>query len=140
MELARTPGTLRLELHGLGAAPLAELGRRRTGQNLTPGPSSRCSRAPSGNPLFVEELLDEEDGIPMLLHDLLLRHVDRLPAVPRRLARLASVGGTVVDVDVLQDASDAKRRRVRRGDAGAAGRERSRAPRRCLLLPSRPAA
>lgn len=106
VELARTPGTLRLELHGLSAGPIAELVRRRTGQNLTRRSIPSLLTRSGGNPLFVEELLDEEDGIPVLLHDLLLRHVDRLPAVPRRLAQLASAGGTIVDLDLLQDASE----------------------------------
>ena len=107
VELGRSPGTVRLELHGLDAAPLAELGRRRTGRELELGTITSLLERSEGNPLFVEELLDaEDDGVPLLLHDLLLRHVDRLTPTSGRLARLASVGGTVVDVDVLEDASD----------------------------------
>ena len=63
-------------------------------------------RRSEGNPLFVEELIDAEgDGVPLLMHDLLLRHVGRLDATSTRLARLASVGGSIIDTDVLQDAS-----------------------------------
>ncbi len=106
VDLARTPGTLRLELHGLGAGPVTELARRRTGRYLERGVIESLLTRTDGNPLFVEELLEAEGSIPVLLHDLLVRHVDRLPIVPRRLAHLASAGGTVVDVDLLQDASE----------------------------------
>jgi DNA-binding CsgD family transcriptional regulator/tetratricopeptide (TPR) repeat protein len=106
VELGRSPGSVRLELPGLDAKPIAELGRRRTGRELDLGTIASLVERSEGNPLFVEELLDAHgDGVPGPLHDLLLRHVDRLTAPSARLARLASVGGSIVDLDVLQDAS-----------------------------------
>jgi DNA-binding CsgD family transcriptional regulator/tetratricopeptide (TPR) repeat protein len=104
VELGRSPGTLRVELQGLTAAPIAELARRRTGRTLRGRTIDSLVQRSEGNPLFVEELLDGQDGVPVLLHDLLLRHVDRLADRPQFLCRLASVAGTVVDVDVLRGA------------------------------------
>lgn len=107
VELGRSPGTLRLELQGLDAATTAELGRRRTGRDLEPETIDMLLERSEGNPLYIEELLDaDDDSVPLLLHDLLLRHVDRLRAVAARLARLASVGGSRIDVEILQEASE----------------------------------
>ena len=67
-----------------------------------------------GNPLYVEELGGGRGGssdsdIPEQLADLLRGRVDRLSKVTRRLLRIASVAGTLLDTDVLTRVTDSGR-------------------------------
>ncbi|WP_255324769.1 LuxR family transcriptional regulator [Terracoccus sp. 273MFTsu3.1] len=106
LELGNSPRALRLELHGLDDDSVAELARRRTGRDLQRVTVEALARRSEGNPLYVTELLDAEEGIPATLNALLLRRTDRLPDDAKHLCRLASVAGDIVDVELLEDASE----------------------------------
>ena len=106
LELTRSPATTRADLEGLDTEGVAQLARRRTGHTVTPEAVSELHERSEGNPLHVEELLTAADStVPLLLHDLLLRHADKLSTRSARLARLASVGGSTIEVEVLREAS-----------------------------------
>ena len=106
LELTRSPATTRADLEGLDTEGVAQLARRRTGHTVPPEAVSQLHERSEGNPLHVEELLTAADStVPLLLHDLLLRHADKLSPETARLARLASVGGSTIDVEVLREAS-----------------------------------
>ena len=106
LELTRSPATTRADLEGLDTDGVAQLAQRRTGHTLPALAVSQLLERSAGNPLHVEELLSAADSaVPLLLHDLLLRHADKLSTGSARLARLASVGGSTIDVEVLREAS-----------------------------------
>jgi DNA-binding CsgD family transcriptional regulator/tetratricopeptide (TPR) repeat protein len=106
VDLSRSSGAVRMDLSGLRSPEVRELARRRRGRS--PGGQELgvlVSRS-DGNPLYVEELLTaDEDGVPHHLHDLLLRHVEKLSPDAALLTRLASVDGSRIDLEILQDAS-----------------------------------
>jgi hypothetical protein len=105
-ELALSPGAVRLELAPLDAAGVAELARRVLGHGLSPVELATMMSRSGGNPLHAEEIMKTpSETVPASLHDLLLRHVTQLSAPTAALVRLASVGGAVIDLDVLQEAS-----------------------------------
>ncbi len=106
VELTRSPSTTRTDLVGLDASGVGRLAQRRTGHRLPPEGVVQLLERSEGNPLHMEELLDAPDaGVPLLLHDLLLRHVEKLSTTSARLVRLASVGGSTIEVEVLREAS-----------------------------------
>ena len=106
VELTRSPRAARIDLEGLAAPDVRELVLRRSGRAPDPEELASLLARSDGNPLYVEELLSaDEPGVPGLLHDLLLRHVEKLSPPAALLARLASVGGSRIDLEILQDAS-----------------------------------
>ncbi|OFE16265.1 hypothetical protein BA895_19625 [Humibacillus sp. DSM 29435] len=106
VELTRSRGTVRLDLEGLARHDVHELVVRRSGRPPDADELASLLTRSDGNPLYIEELVAaDEPGVPALLHDLLLRHVERLSPSTARLARLASVGGSHLDLEVLQEAS-----------------------------------
>jgi DNA-binding CsgD family transcriptional regulator/tetratricopeptide (TPR) repeat protein len=63
---------------------------------------TRLLERAEGNPLYAEELAATDATVlPEHLSDLLLARVDRLSDEARRLIRLASVDGSLIDTDVL---------------------------------------
>ncbi|MGO4597119.1 helix-turn-helix transcriptional regulator [Terrabacter sp. 2RAF25] len=105
-ELGLSPGAVRLALGPLDAAEIAELAGRLLGHAPSEADLATISSRSGGNPLYVEELMKSSaETVPPSLHDLLLRHVNELPAPAAALVRLACVGGTVIDLDLLHEAS-----------------------------------
>ncbi|MEO6999657.1 MAG: AAA family ATPase, partial [Terracoccus sp.] len=105
-ELALSPGAVRLVMDGLDAAEVAELAHRTLGRALSDAELATVMNRSGGNPLYAEEIMKTPtEPVPASLHDLLLRHVTNLSAPAAALVRLASVGGAVIDFDVLQEAS-----------------------------------
>jgi len=105
-ELIRSPRAVIIDLGGLPADDVRELALRRSGRALDGDELASLMARSDGNPLYVEELVAaHEPGVPRQLHDLLLRHVENLSTLAIQLARLASVGGSRLDLEVLQDAS-----------------------------------
>jgi hypothetical protein len=105
VELARSPRTLRVDLTGLAVQDVRELTRR---SGRVPDMEELASLVfrSDGNPLYVHELIAaDEPGVPHALHDLLLRHVEGLSPPAALLARLAAVGGSHIDLEILEDAS-----------------------------------
>jgi DNA-binding CsgD family transcriptional regulator/tetratricopeptide (TPR) repeat protein len=55
-----------------------------------------------GNPLYAHELTaGGSDELPRSLHDLLLARADALPVMSRNLLRIAAVGGSRIDTELL---------------------------------------
>ena len=107
VELSRTPDTARVELVGLDTHGVKQIVKRRARRDVGPAELAMLVARTEGNPLYVEELLAMGDfGISMMLNDLLLRHVERLSGPAARLARLASVGGSIVEPTILREVSD----------------------------------
>jgi DNA-binding CsgD family transcriptional regulator/tetratricopeptide (TPR) repeat protein len=107
VELARSPHTVRVDLEGLAAPDVSELVLLRAGRAPAPNELAFLLARSDGNPLYIEELVaSDEPGVPRVLQDLLLRHVEKLAPTAALLTRLASVGGTVIDLEVLQEASE----------------------------------
>lgn len=106
VELTRSPRSVRVNLEGLAAHDVRELALRRSGRAVDGEELTSLVARSDGNPLYVEELLSADDpGVPRLLHDLLLRHVERLSQPAAQLSRLASVGGSRIDLEILEDAA-----------------------------------
>lgn len=106
VELTRSVRALRIDLEGLGAPDAHELVVRRSGRAPEPDELATLLDRSDGNPFYLEELVAaEEPGVPGLLRDLLLRRVERLSPPAGQLARVASVGGSHLDLEILQDAS-----------------------------------
>src|SRR6478735_4138752 len=106
VELSRSPRAVRMDLSGLAAHDVRELVRRRSGHAPDTERLAALMLHSDGNPLYVEELLSaDEPGVPGLLHDLLLRHVGALSSSAVRISRLASVDGSRIDLEVLEEAA-----------------------------------
>ncbi|MEO7754795.1 MAG: LuxR C-terminal-related transcriptional regulator [Terracoccus sp.] len=106
IELTRSPGVVRIDLEGLTAPDVLELVTRRSGRAAGPEELTSLMTRSGGNPLHIEELVyADEPGVPRHLHDLLLRHVEKLSAPSALLARLAAAGGSHIDLELLQEAS-----------------------------------
>ncbi len=106
VELTRSDRAVRIDLQGLDAPEAHELVVRRSGRAPEPDELATLLTRSDGNPLHLEELVAvDEPGVPGLMHDLLLRHVEKLSPPAARLARLASVEGSHLDLEILQDAS-----------------------------------
>ncbi|GAB3065289.1 helix-turn-helix transcriptional regulator [Intrasporangium mesophilum] len=105
-ELSLSAGTTRLALDPMPAAALAELGRHRLGRPLSAAELDTVIARSGGNPLYAEEIMNAPgERVPSSLQDLLLRHVVGLSAPAAALVRLAAVGGALIDLDLLHDAS-----------------------------------
>ncbi|MFC4910798.1 helix-turn-helix transcriptional regulator [Actinomadura gamaensis] len=105
-ELARLDRVRRLDLPRLSREEVGELVADILGR--TPDPElidTVCSRS-EGNPLFVETLVDCDEGalvceLPETLRDLLLAGVQRLPEETQEALRDASGGGTRIEHRLL---------------------------------------
>ena len=117
-ELARSPGSVRLELAGLTAADVAEWLSLRSGSVPAARSADLVRSRTGGNPFFVGEVLallagdgnlDGLDsarygsGVPAAVQDVVRRRVSRLPAESQQLLAVASVVGRTFDVDVLAE-------------------------------------
>ena len=106
VELTRSHRAVRIDLEGLHPPDAHELVVRRSGRAPDDDELATLLARSDGNPLYIEELVAAaEPGVPRLMRDLLFRHVERLAPRAALLARLASVGGSHIDLEVLQDAS-----------------------------------
>ncbi len=111
-EIGRAETARTIELRPLDREGVTALITKRTGSVPTPGSVASVLERSEGNPLYVEELLaaaergSSDSDIPEQLADLLRGRVDRLSKVTRRLLRIASVAGTLLDTDVLTRVTD----------------------------------
>ncbi|WP_179855348.1 BTAD domain-containing putative transcriptional regulator [Paractinoplanes atraurantiacus] len=103
--LAREPRAQRLQLAGLTAADIRELGAGELAEAV--------HERTDGNPFFAGELLEliaaegRADVLPPSVRDVLSRRLDRLPAATVELLRLAAVIGRDADLALLEAASGA---------------------------------
>jgi DNA-binding CsgD family transcriptional regulator len=105
-ELGRSPGAVRLDLAPLDASGVARLAERRLGRPLGQVELADLFQRSGGVPLYAEEIMKaKRETVPASLHDLLVRHVTRLSPPCAALVRLASVGGAVIEIDLLHDGS-----------------------------------
>ncbi|MGW5237293.1 helix-turn-helix transcriptional regulator [Monashia sp. NPDC004114] len=105
-EIALSPGAVRLDLAPLDAAGVALLAERRLDRMLGKADLASVFKRSGGNPLYAEEIMKTiGETVPASLHDLLVRHVTALSAPAAAIVRLASVGGGVIDIDLLREAS-----------------------------------
>jgi predicted ATPase len=105
-QLRRVPGGLSLALVPLDDTAAGEL----VGRLVDPGEllvdrDRICERA-EGNPLYLEELVassydSDRHAVPPGLSDLLLSRLDALSAGTAAVLRIAAVGGTVLDEQLL---------------------------------------
>ncbi|OFE14340.1 hypothetical protein BA895_10160 [Humibacillus sp. DSM 29435] len=103
-ELDGRLGVLRLDVGPLDAVATAALVQRHTAAPADPLVVAELGRRAQGNPLFIEAILaDRGPGVPASLRDLLLTRVRALPEDARRLARAASVGGSMIDLPLLTE-------------------------------------
>ena len=101
VDLARSPGTHRLDLTALGRDGVVALAARRPDGSDDAFVNSVFERS-EGNPLYAEELLAAgPDGLPETLSDLLLRRVDGLSEQARVVLRMASAHGTRLSPQLL---------------------------------------
>ena len=102
VDLARAAGARRIDLGPLDRSDIARIVEFATGAAPDPSLVGALLARSEGNPLYVEELLAAKpDTVPGLLSDLLLAHVDALPGPTRELLRIAAVGGSRIDTDLL---------------------------------------
>ncbi len=103
VELGRSVGARRIDLPPLdrvGIAGIVEVCTGRSDAALVGSLLARCE----GNPLYAEELLQAgPTALPGPLSDLLLARVDALSRPTRDLLRLASVGGSRLDPQLLAE-------------------------------------
>jgi predicted ATPase len=100
-ELGRLDGARRVDLGPLDGAAISALVQAHPGPiGVRRDPSQVLERS-EGNPLYAEELLDADGAIPGHLSDLLLARVDGLSEETRQVLRMASVGGSQINTEVL---------------------------------------
>lgn len=105
-QLRRVPGGLSLALGPLDDHASGELvGRLAKPGELSVDRDRVCARA-EGNPLYLEELVaanygNDNDAVPPALSDLLLSRLDVLSPGTADVLRMAAVGGTVLDEQLL---------------------------------------
>ena len=105
VDIARGVGSHRLELEPLDRAGISGLVEEVTGTADAALVGSLLARS-EGNPLYAEELLaGDRSGVPATLSDLLLARVDALSSETRDLLRLASVGGSRIDLALVGHAA-----------------------------------
>ncbi|MEO5745858.1 MAG: LuxR C-terminal-related transcriptional regulator, partial [Terracoccus sp.] len=103
-ELDGRVGVSRVDVGPLDAVATAALVQRATAATADPQVVAELGRRAQGNPLFIEAILaDRGPGVPASLRDLLLTRVRALPEDARRLARAASVGGSMIDLPLLTE-------------------------------------
>lgn len=113
-ELARQPGAVRVDLHGLAPTDVERWLTERARRAVAPNLSAMVHDRSGGNPFFVGEvveLLAAEDGlvddatpatqVPAAVHDVVRRRVSRLPVASQQLLTTASTIGRTFDIDVL---------------------------------------
>jgi DNA-binding CsgD family transcriptional regulator/tetratricopeptide (TPR) repeat protein len=107
-ELHRTVHPTHVELAALDRGEVAELAEGITGRLPGTRLLDDVLRLSGGNPFFVEELIaGRPDMVPSNLREVVMARVSALGETERRLLRLASVGGPVVDPGVLARIADA---------------------------------
>jgi DNA-binding CsgD family transcriptional regulator/tetratricopeptide (TPR) repeat protein len=108
-QLRRAPGGQSLALHPLDDAASGELAGRLAKPGELPVDQDRvCARA-EGNPLYLEELANwgnDDDAVPPGLSDLLLSRLDSLSPETAAVLRIAAVGGTLLDEQLLVQVID----------------------------------
>ena len=103
-EISRVPGGRHVDVGPLDRASIAGIVAAVTGAEADPARVLAVLDRSEGNPLYAEEIVAAGPGtIPEQLADLFLSRVDALPDDARRLARVASVDGTRVDVGTLAE-------------------------------------
>ncbi|XVQ11871.1 helix-turn-helix transcriptional regulator [Spirillospora sp. CA-255316] len=120
--LARVERVRRLELNRLSRGDVSRMVAGLLGEEPPPALVERIHARSEGNPLFVEFLLEADDGgkqgeLPESLRDLLLAGVQRLPEETQDVLRDASGGGTRIEHALLSAVSgldDARLTRVLR--------------------------
>ncbi|MDI1464754.1 BTAD domain-containing putative transcriptional regulator [Catellatospora sp. KI3] len=107
-ELARAPGTVRLDLSGLDEAALAELIRSQTGGDPAPEAVAALRHRTGGNPFFAVELLRQGASaeLPPTVRDALSLRLDALPAPTRDCLDVLAVGGQELDLRLLAQVLD----------------------------------
>ena len=115
-ELARQPGTLRIDLTGLRPDDVAQWIDRRSEGSAEPRVATVVHARTGGNPFFVGEVVELLAGegrltdadaaargsaVPAAVQDVVRRRISRLPAVTQQLLAAASVVGHAFDIDVL---------------------------------------
>jgi DNA-binding CsgD family transcriptional regulator/tetratricopeptide (TPR) repeat protein len=107
-ELHRTTHATHVELAALDRGEVAELAEAITGRLPGARILDDLLRLSGGNPFFVEELIaGRADTVPSNLREVVMARVSALGETERRLLRLASVGGLLVDPGVLARVADA---------------------------------
>ena len=120
-ELDRVEGVRRFELSRLGRTEVAELVRSILGTDGPPKLVDDVFARSEGNPLFVEVLLGNDDGmgrgdeLPDSLRDLLLAGVQRLPEETQEILRVASAGGARIEHGLLAAVSGLDETTLTRG-------------------------
>ncbi|UDY35657.1 ATP-binding protein [Dermatobacter hominis] len=115
-ELARSEGSVRLDLDGLDVDAVAVWLDRRTSGAVSPHVAGLVHDRSGGNPFFAQELvelmvgedrLDPEAAgrVPAAVADVVRRRVGRLPAGSQKLLSVASVIGRTFDLDVVAHVS-----------------------------------
>src|SRR5262249_40300257 len=113
-EIVYVPGARRVDVGPLDRDCIAAMVASITGGSPDPATVRSVMERSEGNPRYAEGIAAAGAGaIPAQLSDLFLARVDALAEGPRELARLASVDGTRVDVDMLGELSDLDRRELR---------------------------
>lgn len=105
-ELDRVDRVTRYEVPRLTQREVAELLTGILGRPPAPELVAEAFRRSAGNPLFVEALVDCEDGtvatdLPESLRDLLVAGVQRLPEETQEILRMASAGGDHIEHRLL---------------------------------------
>ena len=105
-QLRRAPGGQSLALDPLDDTASGELVGRLAKPGELPVDRDRICERAEGNPLYLEELVasshdSDRDAVPPGLSDLLLSRLDALSAGTAAVLRIAAVGGTVLDEQLL---------------------------------------
>jgi DNA-binding CsgD family transcriptional regulator/tetratricopeptide (TPR) repeat protein len=107
-ELHRTVHPTQVELAALDRGEVAELAEGIMGRLPGARHLDDLLRLSGGNPFFVEELIaGRADMVPSNLREVVMARVAALGETERRLLRLASVGGPLVDPSVLAGVANA---------------------------------
>ena len=111
-ELARFPGSVRIDLDGLDLDAITVWLQRRTGGEAAPRLAELVHDRSGGNPFFAQELVEllvgedrldalDADRVPAAVSGVVRRRVGRLPDDSQRLLSIASVVGRSFDLDVV---------------------------------------
>nr|WP_269204538.1 BTAD domain-containing putative transcriptional regulator [Motilibacter deserti] len=113
-ELARRPGTVRLDLEGLGASDVEEYVSAAAGTAVAPGVAAAIRGRTDGNPFYIAELvralaadgsLDSPGatGVPGTVRDVVTSRLRALAAEDVELLRAVAVAGRAFDLALLQE-------------------------------------
>ena len=116
---SRVPGHRRIRLGPLDLDEVAELVRRETGRDASPGAARSIHARTAGNPFFVRELsrfladagslasdAAVQTGVPSTVRDVVRDRVARLDDDVKDLLQTAALIGRDVGIDLLAAASD----------------------------------